>query len=138
MAAASHGRRLGCARIGARPWVGYKLHIDVADGQIPISCLLTAASLHDSQAAIPLATLSAERSTNLYDVMDAAAYDAQEIREHSRSLNHVPLIDINTRRNTTLKEERNAKARRRQVLAVAVHGLARPKVLGCGTIHAAT
>ena len=22
-------------------WVGYKLHIDVADGQIPISCLLT-------------------------------------------------------------------------------------------------
>ena len=96
-------------------WVGYKLHIDVADGQIPISCLLTAASLHDSQAAIPLATLSAERSTNLYDVMDAA-YDAQEIREHSRSLNHVPLIDINTRRNTTLKEERNAEARRRQVL----------------------
>ena len=25
-------------------WVGYKLHIDVADGQIPISCLLTSAS----------------------------------------------------------------------------------------------
>ena len=96
-------------------WVGYKLHIDVADGQIPISCLLTAASLHDSQAAIPLATLSAERSTNLYDVMDAA-YDAQEIRAHSRSLTHVPLIDINTRRNTALKEERQAEARRRQVL----------------------
>ena len=38
--------------------------IDVADGQIPISCLLTSASLHDSQAAIPLATLSAERTTN--------------------------------------------------------------------------
>ena len=45
-------------------WVGYKLHIDVADGQIPISCLLTSASLHDSQVAIPLATLSAERTTN--------------------------------------------------------------------------
>ena len=45
-------------------WVGYKLHIDVADGQIPISCLLTSASLHDSQAAIPLATLSAERTTS--------------------------------------------------------------------------
>ena len=44
-------------------WVGYKLHIDVADGQIPISCLLTSASLHDSQAAIPLATLSAGRTT---------------------------------------------------------------------------
>jgi len=36
-------------------WVGYKLHLDVADGQIPISCILTSASLHDSQAAIPLA-----------------------------------------------------------------------------------
>jgi hypothetical protein len=34
-------------------WRGYKLHIDVADGQVPISCLLTAASLHDSQVAIP-------------------------------------------------------------------------------------
>ena len=70
-------------------WVGYKLHIDVADGQIPISCLLTSASLHDSQAAIPLATLSAERTTNLYDLMDAA-YDAEPIRQHSRSLGHVP------------------------------------------------
>jgi len=35
-------------------WIGYKLHIDAADGQIPISCILTSASLHDSQAAIPL------------------------------------------------------------------------------------
>ena len=66
-------------------WVGYKLHLDVADGQIPISCLLTSASLHDSQAAIPLATLSAEQTTNLYDLMDAA-YDAEPIRQHSRSL----------------------------------------------------
>jgi hypothetical protein len=38
-------------------WVGYKLHLDIADGQIPISCILTSASLHDSQAAIPLAAL---------------------------------------------------------------------------------
>ena len=66
-------------------WVGYKLHIDVADGQIPISCLLSSASLHDSQAAIPLATMSAARTTNLYDLMDAA-YDAEPIRQHSRGL----------------------------------------------------
>jgi hypothetical protein len=77
-------------------WTGYKLHIDVADGQIPISCILTSASLNDSQAAIPLATLSAERTTNLYDLMDAA-YDAEDIRQHSRSLGHVPLIDANPR-----------------------------------------
>ena len=33
-------------------WSGYKLHIDAADGGIPLSCILTSASLHDSQAAI--------------------------------------------------------------------------------------
>ena len=72
-------------------WRGYKLHLDVADGQIPISAILTAASLHDSQVAIPLATMTAQRVTNLYDVMDAA-YDATEIYEHSRGMGHVPII----------------------------------------------
>jgi hypothetical protein len=61
-------------------WIGYKLHIDVADGDIPVSCLLTSASLHDSQAAIPLASITAGRLTNLYDLMDSA-YDAPEIKE---------------------------------------------------------
>jgi hypothetical protein len=73
-------------------WRGYKLHIDVADGQIPISCVLTSASVHDSQVAIPLATITNQRVTSLYDVMDSA-YDAKEIREHCESLGHVPLID---------------------------------------------
>jgi len=68
-------------------------------------------SLHDSQAAIPLATLSAERTTSLYDLMDAA-YDAEEIRQHSRSLGHIPLIDINPRGNKALKEAREAEAQR--------------------------
>lgn len=94
-------------------WIGYKLHIDAADGQIPISCILTSASLHDSQVAIPLATMSAERITSLYDLMDAA-YDAEEIRQHSRSLGHVPLIDINTRGNTARKEELEAEAQRQK------------------------
>ena len=75
-------------------WRGYKLHLDVADGGIPISCLLSSASLHDSQAAIPLATLTAQRVTSLYDLMDAA-YDAKAIAEHSRSLGHVPVIAPN-------------------------------------------
>ena len=39
-------------------WIGYKLHLDIADGDIPISAVLTSASLHDSQAAIPLATMT--------------------------------------------------------------------------------
>lgn len=77
-------------------WIGYKLHVDVADGQIPISCILTSASVHDSQVALPLATMTARRVTNLYDLMDAA-YDAEIIREHSRSLGHQPIIDYNSR-----------------------------------------
>jgi IS5 family transposase len=52
--------------------------------------------LHDSQAAIRLATLTAGRLTNLYDLMDSA-YDAPEIKQHSRSLGHVPIIDKNPR-----------------------------------------
>jgi hypothetical protein len=85
-----HGRKLD-SRGYTQHWVGYKLHLDVADGQIPISCILTSASLHDSQVALPLATMTAQRVTNLYDLMDAA-YDAEIIREHSRSLGHEPLI----------------------------------------------
>ena len=52
-------------------WNGYKLHIDAIDGGIPVR-LLTSASLHDSQAAIPLAKLTAGRVDNLYDLMDSA------------------------------------------------------------------
>lgn len=78
-------------------WVGYKLHLDVADGGLPISCILTSASVNDSQVAIPLATMTAARVVNLYDLMDSA-YDAQLIREQSLALGHVPLIDGHTRR----------------------------------------
>ncbi len=77
-------------------WNGYKLHLDTADCGVPISALLTSASVHDSQTAIPLATLSAGRVTHLYDLMDAA-YCSHEIRDHSRELGHVPLIDHNPR-----------------------------------------
>lgn len=78
-------------------WIGYKLHIDSIDGDIPISAVISSASLHDSQAAIPLAQMTAERITNLYDLMDAA-YDAPQIRAYSEALGHVPIIDSNPRR----------------------------------------
>ena len=77
-------------------WIGYKLHLDCADGDIPISAILTSASMHDSQAAIPLAQMSAERVTSLYDLMDAA-YDAPQIHCFSKELGHVPIIDDNPR-----------------------------------------
>ncbi len=96
-------------------WIGYKLHIDAADGHIPVSCILTSASLHDSQVALPLAEISRTRVTNLYDLMDSA-YDAPIIREHSQSIGHVPIIDINPRRNTKLKEELKWEAKRLKVI----------------------
>ena len=92
-------------------WTGYKLHIDTADGEIPVSCVLTAASVHDSQVAIPLATITAGRVTNLYDLMDSA-YDVAAIKQHSRDLNHVPIIDINPRATPGLKQELADEAKR--------------------------
>ena len=96
-------------------WIGYKLHIDAADGHIPVSCILTSASVHDSQAAIPLAQITNQRVTNLYDLMDSA-YDAPIIREHSKSLGHVPIIDINPRGNKKLKEELKAEEQRLDII----------------------
>jgi len=75
-----------------KSWRGYKLHLDVADGQIPISAVLTSASVHDSQVAIPLATMSTQRVSYLYELEDSA-YDAGHIRANSRDLGHVPIID---------------------------------------------
>jgi transposase len=94
-------------------WIGYKLHIDASDGGIPISCLLTSASLHDSQAAIPLAEMTSLRVTNCYDLMDAA-YDAPLIKQHSESLGHVPLIDENPRNKARKAEIADEHKRRRK------------------------
>ena len=80
-------------------WRGYKLHLDVADGQLPISAVLTSASVHDSQVAIPLMTLTSQRVDYLYELMDSA-YDAEHIHGQSRQLNHVPIIAIHGRRGT--------------------------------------
>jgi hypothetical protein len=77
-------------------WTGYKLHLDTIDDDLPVSAVLTSASVHDSQAVIPLAQLSAQRVTSLYDLMDSA-YDAPQIHAFSRQLGHVPIIDPHPR-----------------------------------------
>jgi len=75
-------------------WNGYKLHVDTADSCVPAP--LFWAAMHDSRAAIPISLISAERVTNLYDLMDAT-YCSQDLHEHCRSLKHVPLIEHNPR-----------------------------------------
>jgi len=96
-------------------WIGYKLHIDAADGGIPVSCLLSSASMHDSQAAIPLAEITHGRIRNLYDLMDSA-YDAPQIHEHSHGLGHVPIIDINPRGNVERKQALTAENKARATI----------------------
>jgi hypothetical protein len=91
-------------------WRGYKLHLDSIDGDIPVSAILTSASLHDSQAAIPLAQLSAQRVTALYALMDGA-YDAPPIDAFSRHLGQVPIIAPN-RRSGPARELAPAQAQR--------------------------
>lgn len=93
-------------------WVGYKLHIATADGDIPVACILTSAHVHDSQVAIPLANMTAGRVTSLYDLKDSA-YDHPEIAAHSRSLGHVPIIQHQTRRNEGKAIEAEARAKRK-------------------------
>ena len=61
--------------------------------------------------------MSNQRVTNLYDLMDSA-YDSPIIKEHSKSLDHVPLIDINPRRDKKLKEELQSEARRLELLNI--------------------
>lgn len=96
-------------------WVGYKLHLDIADCGIPISAIVTSASLHDSQVAIPLATLTAERVSSCYDLMDSAYY-VPGIIDHSKELGHVPLIDVNPRRNQELKAALEAENKAKKTL----------------------
>lgn len=94
-------------------WSGYKLHPDVADGQIPISCVLTSAHVNDSRVAIPLMTLSSERVTACYELMDAA-YDCRAIDEHCRALGRVPLIAPNQRRSPQTRSVTTPAQRPRQ------------------------
>jgi len=94
-------------------WNGFKFHVDAADGQIPISCLLTSASLHDSQASIPLTAMTYQRVTSLYEVKDSA-YDCQHIAAYSRSLGHVPIIDPNNRKGEKRELDPAQKVRFRE------------------------
>ncbi len=113
---------MGCDRGAKRDskgnsmyWTGYKLHVDTVDGDIPVSAIVTSASVHDSQVAIPLATLSKTKVTNCYDLMDAA-YDVSGIFKHSNSLGHVPLIDQNPRGDKALGEALEAELLARKTL----------------------
>lgn len=74
-------------------WIGFKLHLAVDDHGVPLAAILSSASMNDSQAAIPLAEKANKRVKNFYDLMDSGYY-ANAIIEHSKSLGHVPIIEV--------------------------------------------
>ena len=78
-------------------WVGYKFHVSVDEWCLPLAAVTTAASVHDSQVAIPLFKLVSRRATVLYDLLDKA-YDAAPIHAQSEALGHRPIIDRMKRR----------------------------------------
>lgn len=78
-------------------WNGYKLHLDTADCGLPISALVSSASMHDSLAAVALSRMSTARVSYCYELMDAA-YCCEAIRSHSAELGHVAIIDHNPRK----------------------------------------
>ena len=106
---------VGCKRNAkgyTNTWAGFTLHMDSADGGIPISCVVTSASLHDSQVAIALARMTGQRVQYCYELMDSA-YDAKDVYEQSRSSGHVAMIDPNPRKK---KPSIFANARRDETL----------------------
>lgn len=95
-------------------WKGFKLHASVDDLGLPVAAILTSASLNDCEAAIPLLAKTNKRVKNFYDLMDSA-YDVPEIKEYSRSLEHVPIIDEHAR-GKAQKKEKEMEAKRRQLI----------------------
>lgn len=93
-------------------WKGYKLHAAVDDHCIPLAVIVTSASLNDCEVAIPLASKVNQVVTNFYDLMDAA-YDHPEIKEHSLSLGHIPIIDKCPTGKAQKVEKENEKERKK-------------------------
>jgi len=102
-------------------WIGYKLHVDWSDGEIPVSCLLSSASMHDSQAALPLMAITKTRVESLYQLMDAA-YDSPIIENAVTSLGHVPIIDRNIRRKSGVIQMNAAQKKRYNERSTAERG----------------
>lgn len=95
-------------------WIGYKLHVDVADGSIPISCKLTSASVNDAIMAIPLSIKSSQKVTVFYEVMDKGYY-VDAIGKFIESNGRKALIH-KCPKTTKAKEEQELEAKAQQLL----------------------
>ena len=85
-------------------WIGGKLHISTVDGDIPITAIYSSANVHDSSVALPLIGETSKKVNYLYDLQDAG-YDADIIRDFSKQHGHCPIIDINPKNSSVLREK---------------------------------
>lgn len=97
-------------------WVGFKFHLTVEDHGIPLAGIISSASLHDNQAAIPLIKMTGERIGKgyRYAVMDSGYY-SNTIIEHSKAEGHIPIIPRQAKKAGE-KEERRLEKRARKTL----------------------
>lgn len=84
------------------------------DHGIPLSAILTSASMHDTGAAIPLERMTSQRTQSLYTLMDAG-YVSAEIEEETRDAGKIPIIDPKKPRGGELIPLDNARAERYKI-----------------------
>ena len=96
----------GCKKNGegnVRFWKGYKrtkgpMHRDVGDTGFPPTAIVTGATVHDSQPAIPMEQVTEMNVPFCYGLM-ASAYDSKVIDRFIRSHGRIPIIDPNKRKD---------------------------------------
>ena len=96
-------------------WVGLSCASMLPAAKCRFCFVLTSASVHDSQVAIPLMTMTSARVFYLYDLMDAA-YDAAAIHDQSRALGHAPIVDRNFRADHQAKAEWGREVERMKLI----------------------
>lgn len=73
-------------------WRGYKAHVSTGDGGVPLAFFTTSASLHDSQAAIPLMKMVTERVGQVFYNLFDRAYQGEPIVRTAESLGQVAIV----------------------------------------------
>jgi len=97
---------------GNMDWrIGYKAHLAVDDNGIPVSYVVTGASVHDTKPAIPLLRMADMRCAFLYALMDSGYWSA-EIADFTKGMGKVPVIDPKADRTGKKAELDPAKKQR--------------------------
>ncbi len=78
---------------GKRQWfIGYKAHLATDDFGVPMSYVVTGASVHDSKVAVPLMKMTRERSDFFYILLDKG-YISPLINDYADHIERKVIID---------------------------------------------